>query len=77
MNSKPMVKSKLPYFITNINFLFIKVLIEADHINNLLDCFISGNMEDVADIIKDETGKIADIEKTIRKVGKYFAELVM
>jgi len=57
--------------------LFIKALIETDHIDNLLDCFISGNKEDVADLIKDETGRIADIEKTVRKFSKHSAELTM
>ena len=60
-----------------LNPLFIKALIETDHIDNLLDCFISGNKEDVADLIKDETGRIADIEKTVRKFSKHSAELVM
>lgn len=60
-----------------LNPLFIKALIETDHIDNLLDCFISGNKEDVADIVKDETGRIADIEKTVRKFSKHSAELVM
>lgn len=61
----------------SLNPLFIKALIETDHINNLLDCFISGNKEDVADLIKDKTGRIADIEKTVRKFSKHSAELVM
>ncbi len=60
-----------------LNPLFIKALIETDHIDNLLDCFISGDKEDVADLIKDETGRIADIEKTVRKFNKHSAELVM
>lgn len=60
-----------------LNPLFIKALIETDHIDNLLDCFISGNKEDVAALIKDETGRIADIEKTVRKFSKHSAELVM
>lgn len=60
-----------------LNPLFIKALIETDHIDNLLDCFISGNKEDVAVLIKDETGRIADIEKTVRKFSKHSAELVM
>lgn len=60
-----------------LNPLFIKALIETDHIDNLLDCFISGNKEDVADLIKDETGRIADIEKTVRKFCKHSVELVM
>lgn len=60
-----------------LNPLFIKALTETDHIDNLLDCFISGNKEDVADILKDETGIIADIEKTVRKFSKYSVELVM
>ena len=50
---------------------------ETDHIDNLLDCFISGDKEDVADLIKDETGRIADIEKTVREFSKHSAELVM
>ena len=57
--------------------LFIKALIETDHIDNLLDCFISGDKEDVAALIKDETGRIADIEKTIRKFRKHSVELAM
>ena len=60
-----------------LNPLFIKALIETDHIDNLLDCFISGNKEDVAALIKDETGRIADIEKTVRKFNKHSAELTM
>jgi hypothetical protein len=52
-------------------------LIETDHIDNLLDCFISGNKEDVAALIKDETDRIADIERTVRKFSKLSAELVM
>lgn len=60
-----------------LNPLFIKALTETDHIDNLLDCFISGNKEDVADLIKDETGRIADIERTVRKFSKHSAELVM
>jgi len=60
-----------------LNPLFIKALVEADHIDNLLDCFISGNKEEVADLIKDETGRIADMEKTVRKFSKHSAELVM
>ena len=44
---------------------------------NLLDCFISGNKEDVAALIKDETDRIADIERTVRKFSKLSAELVM
>lgn len=61
----------------SLNPLFIKALIETDHINNLLDCFISGNKEDVADLIKDKTGRIADIEKTVKKFSEksYSAEL--
>ena len=60
-----------------LNPLFIKALIETDHIDNLLDCFISGNKEDVADLIKDKTGRIADIEKTVKKFSEksYSAEL--
>ena len=53
-----------------LNPLFIKALVETDHIDNLLDCFISGNKEDVADIVKDETGRIADIEKTVKKYSE-------
>lgn len=60
-----------------LNPLFIKALIETDYIDYLLDCFISGDKEDVADLIKDETGRIADIEKTVRKFNKHSAELVM
>lgn len=60
-----------------LNPLFIKALIETDHIDNLLDCFISDNKEDVADIVRDETGRIADIEKTVRKFSKHSVELVM
>ncbi len=60
-----------------LNPLFIKALIETDHIDNLLDCFISGNKEDVAALIKDETGRIADMERTVRKFSKLSAELVM
>ena len=60
-----------------LNPLFIKALIETDHIDNLLDCFISGNKEDVAALIKDETGRIADIAKTVRKFSKHSDELVM
>lgn len=37
----------------------------------------SPNKEEVADLIKDETGRIADIEKTVRKFSKHSAELVM
>ena len=59
------------------NPLFVKALTETDHIDNLLDCFISGNNEDVADLIKDKSGRIADIEKTVRKFNKHSAELVM
>lgn len=60
-----------------LNPLFIKALTETDHIDNLLDSFMSGNKEEVADLIKDETGRIADIEKTVRKFSKHSAELVM
>ena len=60
-----------------LNPLFIKALIETDHIDNLINCFISGSKEDVADIIKDETGRITDIEKTVRKFSKHSDELVM
>lgn len=60
-----------------LNPLFIKALIETDHIDNLLDCFISGNKEDVADIVKDENGSIAKIEKTVKKFSEksYVTEL--
>lgn len=59
------------------NPLFVKALTETDYIESLLDCFISGNKEDVADIFKDETGRIADIETTVRKFSKHSAELIM
>lgn len=57
--------------------LFIKALTEINYIDNLLDCFISDNKEDVAILIKDETGRITDIEKMVRKFSKQSAELVM
>ena len=60
-----------------LNPLFIKALIETDHVDNLLDCFMSGNKEDVADLIKDKSGRIADIEKTVREFSKHSVELVM
>ena len=60
-----------------LNPLFIKALIETDHVDNLLDCFMSGNKEDVEDLIKDKSGRIADIEKTVRKFSKHSVELVM
>ena len=34
-------------------------------------------MAKIADIIKDETGRITDIEKTVRKFSKHSDELVM
>lgn len=58
------------------NPLFVKALTETDYIESLLDYFISGTKDDVADIVKDETGRIADIEKTVRKFNKHSAELV-
>lgn len=60
-----------------LNPLFIKALIETDHVDNLLDCFMSGDKEDVTDLIKDKSGRIADIEKTVRKFSKLSVELVM
>lgn len=57
------------------------ILISADEIKPMRnvspDCFISGNKEDVAALIKDETDRIADIERTVRKFSKLSAELVM
>jgi len=38
---------------------------------------MSGDKEDVADLIKDKSGRIADIEKTVRKFSKHSVELVM
>lgn len=59
------------------NPLFVKALTEIDYIDSLLDCFISGSKDDVADIVKDENGSIAKIEKTVRQSSKTSAELTM
>ena len=59
------------------NPLFIKALTETDYIESLLDCFVSGTKDDVADIVKDENGSIAKIEKTVMKFSKPSAELTM
>lgn len=59
------------------NPLFVKALTETDYIESLLDCFISGNKEDVADIVKDENGSIAKIEKTVMRFSKPSTELTM
>lgn len=59
------------------NPLFVKALTETDYIESLLDYFISGTKDDVADIVKDENGSIAKIEKTVRQFSKPSAELTM
>lgn len=53
-----------------LNPLFIQALTEIDHIDNLIDCFISGSKEDKAGILKDEGGRIAKIEDTVKKFTK-------
>lgn len=59
------------------NPLFVKALTETDYIESLLDYFISGTKDDIADIVKDENGSIAKIEKTVMKFSKPSAELTM
>lgn len=62
-----------------LNPLFIKALTEMDYIENLLECFISGDKEEKADILRDENGSIAKIENTVRKFGSklYANEMTM
>lgn len=59
------------------NPLFVKALTETGYIESLLDYFISGTKDDIADIVKDENGSIAKIEKTVMKFSKPSAELTM
>lgn len=59
------------------NPLLVKALTETDYIESLLDCFISGTKDDVTDIVKDENGSIAKIEKTVMKFSKPSSELTM
>ncbi|MBQ5318187.1 MAG: DNA primase, partial [Oscillospiraceae bacterium] len=59
------------------NPLFVKALTETDYIESLLDYFISGTKDDIADIVKDENGSIAKIEKIVRQFSKPSTELTM
>ena len=60
-----------------LNPLFIQALTEIDYIDSLIDCFTSGDKEEKADIIKDESGCIAKIENIVRRFNakSYVAEI--
>ena len=60
-----------------LNPLFIQALTEIDYIDSLIDCFTSGDKEEKADIIKDESGSIAKMENVVRRFNakSYVAEI--
>ena len=52
-----------------LNPLFIKALMETDYIENLLDCFVVGDKGEIAKVIKDESGRISDVEEMVKRFG--------
>lgn len=60
-----------------LNPLFIQALTEIDYIDSLIDCFVSGDKDGKADIIKDENGSIAKMENVVRRFNakSYVAEI--